>query len=482
MNQLRKILGPCLLASLALGGAGRVLGQDEPQQPSQQPSDSGPKPAARSTPLPAVDTGEQDNPYQGNQMQPDDTPLTGMLSPTLGTPQVTHSYWAAGLQYSASVQANGYGNSGWSAYNFFGGNFSLIQAWSHSQFAVNYTGGGYFETNGNSGSFQGVSLAQKFDFKRWKFQIQDNFSYLPLSGYGFGGGTNLGTPGVGGSIGPVLPGVGNGYNPSQSLYGGLGPQYYNVGIIQGSYAISTRSEITASGAYGILNFIDPGYIDTNSLYASLGYSYKLSPKDSIGLVYTFGSYHFPGDPQAYGNQIVSVAYSRKVTGRVAFSLYGGPQYTSFRIPVGTASNKLGGYASASLSYALENGSLSASYLHGLSGGGGLLTGSIIDQVYFGASRQLTRLWEGHVNFGYTHNATVVSSLTTGNPNYSSWFVGGGVNRPFGRYISFGAAYTASISTFDQVGCPGTTCGPSSNSLYQTITANIQWRTRPYVLP
>jgi len=230
-----------------------------------------------------------------------------------------------------------------------------------------------------------------------------------------------------------------------------------------------------------LNFINSGYIATNSLFAGLGYSYKLSPKDSIGVVYNFGSYHFPGDPQAYGNQIVSLAYSRKVTGRVALSLYGGPQYTSFRIPIGTTSNKLGGYASASLSYGLENGGLSASYLHSLSGGGGLLTGSILDQVSFGAYRKLTRLWEGHANFGYSHNATVVSSSTTGNPNYSSWYAGGGVSRPFGRYISFGAAYTASISTYNLSSCPGTTCGPVSNSLYQTLTANIQWRTQPYVI-
>jgi hypothetical protein len=405
-----------------------------------------------------------------------------MLSPTLGTPLTTHSYWAAGLHYGASVQANGYGNSGWFAYNYFGGNFSLLKAWSHSHFVMNYTGGGYFETGGNSGSFQGISLAQNFDLKRWKFQIQDSFSYLPQAGYGFGGGTGLGTPGIGGPLGPTLPGVGNGFNPGASVYGGLGPQYYNVGIIQGSYAISRRSEITVSGAYGLLHFIDPGYIDTDSLFAGLGYSYALSPKDSIGVVYNFGSYHFPGDPQAYGNQIVSLAYSRKVTGRLALTLYGGPQYTSFRIPVGTTSNKLGGYASASLSYAFENGGLSATYLHGLSGGGGLLTGSIIDQVYFGASRRLTRLWDGHVDFGYTHNKTVISSSTTGNSNYGSWYVGAGVGRPIGRYMSFGAAYTASISTFNLVGCPGTTCGPSSDTLYQTITASFQWRTRPYVLP
>jgi hypothetical protein len=485
MNHLKNILAGCLLVFLALGGAGRVLAQDQPQEPPQQPPESEPQPAGRSTPIPAMDSGDvQDvNPNQGNEIQPDDTPLTGMLSPTLGAPAITHSYWVAGLQYAASIQSTGYGSSDWFAYNYFGGNFSLLQAWSHSKFVVNYTGGGYFDTSGGgAGSFQRVSLAQTFTFRRWNFQIADSFSYLPQSNYGFGGGTNLGTPGIGASSGTTLPGVTNGFVPNQSLYGGLGPQYNNVGVIQGTYALSARSQVTASAAYGILNFINSGYVDSNSLYAGFGYSYKLTPKDSIGVVYNFGSYHFPGDPQAYGSQIVSLAYSRKITGRVALSLYGGPQYTSFRVPIGTATSQLGGYASASLSYALENGGLSVSYSHGLSGGGGLLTGSILDQVYFGASRKLTRIWEGHVNFGYAHNATIISSATIGNPNYSSWYAGGGLHRPFGRYIDFGFAYTASISTYNLNGnCPGTTCGPASNSLYQTVTANIQWRTRPMVL-
>ena len=125
MNYLRRILGATLLTFLVLGATDRAFGQDDQQQPPQQPSDTEPKPAARSLPLPAIEDQPDYNPNLGNQMQPDDTPLTGMLSPTLGTPQVVHSYWAAGLQYAASVQANGYGNSGWFAYNYFAGNLSL---------------------------------------------------------------------------------------------------------------------------------------------------------------------------------------------------------------------------------------------------------------------------------------------------------------------------------------------------------------------
>jgi hypothetical protein len=477
MNRIRTILWGCFLTLLALGGAGTISAQDEPQQPP----DSQPKPAARS--LPGIDTDQDNNPNQNNQMEPDDTPLTGVLSATLGTPEAQHSYWLAGLQYGASVQSSGYGNSDWFVYNYFAGNFSLLEAWSRSKLALNYTGGAFVSSGSgsNSGAYQQLSFSQSFDFNRWKFQIHDSFSYTPQSGYGFGGGTNLGTAGVGGSLSPGIPGIGNGLTPNASLYAGLGPQYYNVGVIQGTYALSTHSSITASAGYGILNFIDPGYVGTDSLFAGLGYNYALSPKDTIGVLYQFSSYHFPGDPQAFGSQVASLAYSRKITGRIALSLYGGPQFTSFRVPIGTSTNELGGYASAFLTYKLERGTLGISYVHGLSGGGGLLVGSIFDQVTFSASRKLTRLWNGNVNFGYAHNRNVIGSSTPGSENYSSWYAGGGVSRPFGRSVSFAVAYTASISTYNLTGCPGTTCGPSSNSLYQTVTASVQWRTRPFVL-
>src|SRR5208283_4231210 len=99
---------------------------------------------------------------------------------------------------------------------------------------------------------------------------------------------------------------------------------------------------------------------------SLGFNYKLNKKDTIGFFYQFSSYHFPGNPQAYGSQVASAAYARKITGRLALSLYGGPQFTSVRVPVGTTTTTVSGYASATLNYAVENGGISGSYVHGLS--------------------------------------------------------------------------------------------------------------------
>ena len=90
---------------------------------------------------------------------------------------------------------------------------------------------------------------QSFLWNRWIVQFMDQFSYTPLSTFGFGGGTNLGVPGAGGPVAPVIPGIGNNYVPNQSIFAALGPRYSNASTIQVTYATSPRGSITASGTY-----------------------------------------------------------------------------------------------------------------------------------------------------------------------------------------------------------------------------------------
>jgi hypothetical protein len=486
MNYRKALQEIFFLVVLCLVGAATVRAQDDtqpPQQPQEPVDESGPKPAGHSNPY--FDIGN----LIGNpgDLQPDYTPLTGMLNAGLGFPEVKHSYWVPGIQFSSNVQSNSYGggnNSNWFADNYVVGNLSLLEAWSHAQVAVNYSGGGYFSTDSSQGNgwYQQLNFAQTLQLNRWLVQIADDFSYLPTSAFGFGAGSNLGGPGVGGSLGPTIPGLGGSYVPNQTIFAGTGPRYSNSIVVQATYQLSRRSSLTTSGSYGILHFIDPGNIDTDSAFGGLGYNYLLSHKDTIGLFYQYSTYHFPGSPQAYGSQIASVAYSRKITGRLALSVFGGPQFTSLRVPVGTTSSTVSGYASAYLTYGFENGSLSGNYVHGLSGGSGLLLGSILDQVYFTGSRKLSRVWSGTVNVGYAHNRSIVSpEATVANQDYNSWYAGGGVSRPFGRNFNFSLNYSANFANYN-IGCTGAGCGTSSTSTYQYVTMNLQWHPRPFVLP
>jgi hypothetical protein len=480
MTHYGSVLG-CGLLSLTLSlGVPGVRGQDTSQNPGDQP----PKPAGTAPPIPVIDPNSQQEGNPNDQLLPDNTPLTGVQTPTLGTPEIRHSYWVPGAQYGGIIQSNasGPGGSNWSLNNFVIGNVSLLKAWSRSQLAFNYSGGGSFSTDSAQGNgvYQQLAVAQTFQWDRWALQILDQFSYLPQSSFGFGGGTNLGLPGVGGSIGPTIPGMSNNYVPSQSIYNSLGPRYSNATALQVTYATSPRGSITASGSYGLLNFIDPGNVNNDTTIATIGYNYSLTRENSIGTFYRFSSYHYPGQPQAFGDNSFNIAFSRRLTGRMALQMYGGPDFTTFRVPVSGQSSKIGANVGAVLTYAFTNGGLTAGYFHGLTGGSGVFTGSTVDQVNFAANHKLSRMWSGQVNFGFAHNTAAVSTTATTFPTYNSWFGGGGVSRPLGPNFDLAIAYNANVNSYNQTGCTGVAC--SGNQLYNYITINFQWHMRPMVLP
>jgi hypothetical protein len=486
MSYYKLILGGCFL-SLALSvGALGLHAQDEPQNPDDDKTK--PKPAGTTYPIPTVDAGSQDQnntPDTTNGLQPDTTPLTGIQDATLGSPETRHSYWVPGFQYAGTIQSNGFGqanNSGWVMNNYLVGNISLLKAWSRSELAVNYSGGGFFSTDSalGNGTYQRLALAQNFEWNRWAMQILEHFSYLPQSQFGFGGGTNLGVPGVG-SIGPTIPGLGLGYVPNQSIYAAFGPQYSNVTALQVTYATSRRGSITASGSYGTLNFVDPGNVDNSTTSGTVGYNYELTRQNSIGGFYRFSGYHFAGQPQAFGSNSFNLAFSRKLTGRMALQAYGGPEITTFRIPVDGQSSKIGANLGVTLDYAFKDGGLAGRYFHGVTGGSGVFTGSTVDQVILTANRRLSRVWTGHLNFGYAHNKSIVSSTTASSAGYNSWFLGGGVTRPFGRNATVAIAYNADISSYTPSGCTGNSCS-SNQTTSSSIIVNFQWHTRPMVLP
>src|ERR1700739_377306 len=128
---VRKIILASFTFSLTLlGGTLPLRAQDEPQSPVE----GKPKPAGTSTPIPLTNPGDIQNPVEDaiNNLTPDITPLTGVLTPTLGSPETLHSYWQPGIQWSGSIQSNGYSqtqNSGWLINNFILGNLSVLQVW-----------------------------------------------------------------------------------------------------------------------------------------------------------------------------------------------------------------------------------------------------------------------------------------------------------------------------------------------------------------
>jgi hypothetical protein len=389
------------------------------------------------------------------------------------------------LEYGSTIQSRPPGQlatNGWFADNYIGGQLSLLEAWSRAQLGLNYSGGGYFRTDSlqNNGAFHEFSLAQEVNLRRWQIQFFDYFSYIPESQFGFAGGTNLAMPGVSGTLGPAVPGLGASIVPTQSIYSAVGPRYSNAAAAQTTYLLSPRGSITVGGSYGLLRFTESGNVDNDMALGSVGFNYAVSRNDSIGILYRFAGYHFTGEPQALGSQTVNFIYNKKIARKAALDLFGGPQITNFRVPIGNTTRKVGFSAGASLKYALRRGTFDLSYFHGLTGGGGVLLGSNTDQATARLTRQLGRIWSGNVNFGYSRNSALAVAAGTSGQTFDDWFAGAGISRPFGRNVTFGFSYTARFENTKLPICAGTAC--SSSYIQHLVSITLQWHTRPFVLP
>jgi len=470
------------LASLALWGILAVAGV----RPAfgQNPTDAPAKPAGRG--IPSLGDADIENttedPLKG--WKADNGPLTGLQSPTLGTVQSPHNYWIPGFQYGSTIQNGdaGTGSTGWFSDHYFAANVSLLEQWSGAQFALNYAGGGFVttQTGQDNGWYQQLAVAQTFEGKRWQVQLLDQFSYLPVSQFGFGGGTGLGLPGVGGTTGPSVPGVGGSVAPNQSIYAAVGPRYTNSWTTQFTYQTSARSSVTVGGSYGLLRFTQSGNVDTDTYIGNVGYNYQLTKEDTIGAFYRFTAYHFQNEPEAIGDHIINVAYGRKITRRLALQLNGGPEISTYRVAIGGQKRTTAGSGGANLTYGFQQGDVTLSYFHGLNSGSGVLIGSNSDQFTVTASRRVTRVWNVHGNFGYAKNRPLTSQTGAQGIGYDSFYAGAGVDRPITREVNFSVAYTAQIQKASATVCTGTGCDNSSTQ--HVITFNLQWHTRPLVLP
>src|SRR5260370_30868588 len=109
MKEWKKLVYGILWAAAACLCASPLLAQQEGGQT--------PKPAGRELP-PFLDTSDnqQDTDQERQTIQPDNRPVSGVQNPTLGTPEMRHSYWVPGIQYSNTAGSNSSNpavNTGW---------------------------------------------------------------------------------------------------------------------------------------------------------------------------------------------------------------------------------------------------------------------------------------------------------------------------------------------------------------------------------
>ena len=419
-----------------------------------------PKPAARVLmPLSELGSDQQDADQDPATKQPDNGPVTGIQNPTLGTAEMRHSSWVPGIRYNNFVSSNSLNlapNTGWNTTSFMSGDLSAVDAWGRSLVSVNYSGGGFASTDNQQGNghYHQFSTAYEIDQRRWQALLVDEFSYLPQSEFGFGGTSGLG-------------------------FAAIGPRYSNASAAQLTYEVSRRGSVTIAVVHGLLRFTNSGNIDSDTEILNAGYNYAVTRKDAVGLSYRFSAYHYPGTPQALGDHVAQFVYGRRITGRLALSLMGGPEITMFRVPINGSIQRISASGSGSLTDSFRQGSVALSYSHGLSNGSGLFVGARTDLVDGTLNRQLTRVWNGSLSFGYAKNQQVVGVTSLTAPTFDSWVPGAGLSRPLGRTMNFSLGYQAQIQVSNLPVCNARNCG--TDYTQHQVFLSFEWHARPLVL-
>jgi len=447
-----------------------------------------------STPSSGQDAGQT---TAAPESQPQSTPgpVGGVEAYRFPGPSLGRSFFVPRLSLQEVYDSNaGYastqGSSQADAVSTITGALSLQWLTRDSTFSLDYSSEGllYARQTQPNGVVQQLGVTEKLALRRWNLLFGENFSYLPNSAFGLGGLGYLGS-GVSG-----LPGTGGvtGFNPSQlpiqTIVSPNISQLSSASVFQAQYLISGSSSINGSVIVGFLHFFGADLLNNRSITARFGYDKSFTPRDTLSFSYRATILDYPSGTPGLTAHYIEVGYRRILTGRLHWSVAGGPSITRFGTPVGQPTvpggNNLVSYTvSTDLDYALRQGSLSARYNHGVAGGSGYLVGSVADQFTGNFSHHITRVWTGNLTGGFSHNGAFQQTSGAGvssSASFDYWFAGGSISRPIGHYSSLSFTYNASRQTANTTVCVNNVaCGPIA--LVQTAGVTFNWSTRPHKL-
>jgi hypothetical protein len=254
----------------------------------------------------------------------------------------------------------------------------------------------------------------------------------------------------------------------------------NAVVAQIEYALSQRSSWTASGSYGLLNFLGAGYINSTESAFQTGYNYSLSQQSSLAVIYRFDGFRFTYLPENIKGHVIQLGYARYVTGRLSFHLAAGPNLEQFRGQVIGTSNSVSWAMNSALNYKLDRTDLQVSFGREMTGGSGVLLGAQTSQLEATAERKLTARWQGSASLGYASNQGLLQTAASlGKQHYNSWYVAVRFSRQLRPGTSFYLGYGARVQATNAAACGIPNCGTSGVS--HEFSAGFNLGLRPVLL-
>jgi hypothetical protein len=373
------------------------------------------------------------------------------------------------------------------------GNITLQHVRRHSQLNLDYAGGGFFYRRRVEGDFNGdsltngmlhrASLFQAFTSARWKFLLGDNFLYLPESPFGFAGFGGLESfgGGMGGPSFAAAPALNPMFAPNQTIVTGRGERYSNVVMTELQYQPGARSALTATGAFGSLNFLDPAFIDSRYWALLVGYNFAATRRDVFAITYAHYLFELDVGNQGILNRGFLLAYGHQITGRLSLELSAGAMANDIAKPLGGAVTRSFVTTYDSLHYSFRSGTVGISFMRYMTGGAGLLAGAESRVAQFSAGRQLWRKGRVRLTVGHAYNQSLTrESEFVRRSRYETWHGGAMVSRELGQHVSLYMNYSVQRQISDVPLCFGNNCG--TVILRHVGGLGINWHSRPIRLP
>jgi hypothetical protein len=347
------------------------------------------------------------------------------------------------LSASEVVQLGYYGSGNVTASTVLSGDVAYTAKSTVLPFNLLFAGGVILPNqSGQSTSyFTNAAVSQGYVTRHWNFNISDIVSYLPQSPTtGLSGIAGVGDLGALPVTGPVLGPAGGilstaGNRVANTLSGGVERQ------------INHDTSISGVGSWSVLHFLDNNGFDNTNIAGSVALNRRLDARSTVSLdaVYSTFSYGASSGEPDIETRGINMSYQRVLSRTLSMNVSGGPQWISSSNSTLIPSS-LNASATGNLSYSRRLTSAAVGYIHGVSGGSGVLAGAISDSVNASAGHTYGRKWVASLTMGYSHSAGL-TRLVTGTPTaptnvvYDTIFGGAQLTRAISAHFSGYASYT-----------------------------------------
>ena len=412
-----------------------------------------------------------------SRAEPDQHTLASVEDAGVGSLEGSHNRFDSSLMFTQGGQSGYPGSTaqtGLASTTIFGGRVDFEHTWSRYRLLAFYNGGEtlYYPNVQQNLAYHNFDVGQEITWKRWMLRARYDLLASPQADFG---GQGMGGPGLWGGLsvspGDVLPAViGTNFVPSETILTGQAMRLRHTALGEVDYSWSRRSRLTLAGSYGILHFNTSGYLSSRGLTAQAGYEYSLDPKNTIGVLGAYGRTDFVGTSIFTDTYSAELSFGRKITGRLALQLAAGPQQIRL-LHTSADDTRIWSWATHdALTYQRRRTALSLSYLHGFTGGSGVLFGARSQMFTAGLSRQFTRYWMASVNSGYARNDGLGPFSGT-SYSYNTWFNGVNAGREMSRHFNVNFSYGIQHQSNATV-CPVVSCGTNANQ--HTFGVTVRW--------